>query len=81
MTFGEKLDTFDESRKDLLRFQDAAIMMIEPIFELTNGIPRYKVFPTKAYRQFVYGLNYIVEYGMYSCIYSYMYLLYTVRVG
>ena len=77
MTFGEKLDTFDESRKDLLRFQDAAIMLIGSISELINGIPLYKVFPTKAYRHFVYGMNYVVEYGMYSCIY----LLYTVRVS
>eukprot|EP00731_Ephydatia_muelleri_P017870 Em0010g968a len=63
MTFGEKLDTFDESRKDLLRFQDAAIMLIGSISELINGIPLYKVFPTKAYRHFVYGMNYVVEYG------------------
>ena len=52
-------------------------MMIGPVFELSNGIPLYKVFPTKAYRQFVYGMNYVLEYGMYSCIY----LLYTVRVS
>ena len=64
MTFGEKLDTFDESRKDLLEFQDGTIKMIGSIAELSVGAPLYKVFPTKAYRDFVYGNNCILEHGM-----------------
>ena len=66
MTFGEKLDTCTESRKDLLEFQNAAIKLIRSIFALVFGSPLYKVFPTKAYRDFVYGLNYTLKYGMYS---------------
>ena len=69
MTFGEKLDTFDESRKDLLEFQDATLTMISSMAELSIGMPLYKVFPTKAYKDFVYGSNYILEYGMYLWLY------------
>ena len=65
MTFGEKLDTFDESRKDLLEFQDVSIKMNRSVVELTLGAPLYKLFPTKAYSDFVNGNNYILEYGMY----------------
>ena len=65
MTFGEKLDTFDESRKDLLEFQDTTIKFINSLAELSFGVPLYKLFPTKAYRDFVNGSNYILEYGMY----------------
>ena len=65
MTFGEKLDTFDESRKDLLEFQDATIKFINSIAELSFGVPLYKLFHTKAYRDFVNGSNCILEYGMY----------------
>ena len=63
MTFGEKLDTFNESR-DILEFQDAAMKMIGSISELIIGTPFYKVFPTKAYKDFLYGNNYVMEYGM-----------------
>ena len=65
MTFGEKLDTFDDSRKDLLEFQDAAMKIIGSLVELTLAAPFYKLFPTKAYRDFLYGNNYILKYGMY----------------
>ena len=65
MTFGEKLDTFDDSRKDLLEFQDAVVMMVGSVAELTLAAPFYKLFPTKAYRDFLYGNNYTLKYGMY----------------
>eukprot|EP00731_Ephydatia_muelleri_P017926 Em0010g1024a len=65
MTFGEKMDTFDESRKDLLEFQDATIKFMNSIVDVTYGAPLYKLFPTKGYRDFVNGSNYILEYGMY----------------
>ena len=49
MVFGEKLDTFDESRKDLLEFQDAAIQLFLLLGKLMIEPPLYKYFPTKNY--------------------------------
>ena len=63
MVFGEKLDTFDESRKDLLEFQDAAIQFFLSLGKLMNEPPLYKYFPTKNYRQFVAAINCTRQHG------------------
>ena len=65
MVYGEKLNTFDESRKDLLEFQNAAIAFFELLFTLQIGPPLYKYFPTKTYRRFVQAITRIHEYGMF----------------
>ena len=52
-----------------LEFQDASLKMTGSVFEL--GTSLYKVFPTKAYGEFLYGCNYITEYGMHVWIYAF----------
>ena len=44
MTFGEKMDTFDESRTDLLEFQDVTVNLTNSIAVQTLGAPLYKLF-------------------------------------
>ena len=63
MVFGERLDTFDESRKDLQEFQNAAVELISLIGVLVNQPPLYKYFPTKTYRRFVAAMNCTRKYG------------------
>ena len=63
MVFGEKLDTFDESRKDLLEFQTTAIELISSIAMIFTSPPVYKYYPTKEYRKFVKVINKTLEQG------------------
>ena len=71
MVFGEKLDTFDESRKDLLEFQTTAIEFISSIM---SSPPVYKYYPTKEYRKFVNLCNRLFEQG--KCLHSCLIALY-----
>ena len=75
MVYGEKLDTFDESRKDLLEYQDAAIEIISLLIMLQRGPPLYRYFPTKNYRRFTAAINRTIQYGVFMlilqlCLYS-----------
>ena len=64
MVFGERLDTFDESRKDLQEFQNASIEAMSLVETLLNGPPVYKYFPTKTYQRFVGAINRTRQNGM-----------------
>ena len=66
MVFGEKVNTFDESIKDLLNFENAAIEFIELLAAIGTAPPLYKYFPTKIYRRFVRALTRVHEYG--TCV-------------
>ena len=68
MVYGEKLNTFDESRKDILEFQNAASAFVESTATLITEPPFYKYFPTKTYRRFVRAISHIHEYGMFTLI-------------
>ena len=63
MVFGERLDTFDESRKDLKEFQNAAVELVSLIGVLASQPPLYKYFPTKNYRRFVAAMKCTRKYG------------------
>ena len=52
MTFGEKLDTFDDSRMDLQEFEKITIDYAKNIEVIVFALPLYKYFPTKPYREF-----------------------------
>ena len=49
MVFGEKQDTFDESRKDLLEYQSSVIDLISYFGRIMSSPPVYKYYPTKEY--------------------------------
>ena len=68
MVYGEKLNTFDESRKDILEFQNAASAFVESTATLITEPPFYKYIPTKTYRRFVQAISHIHEYGMFMLI-------------
>ena len=68
MVFGEKLDSFDESRNDLLEFQDSAVQLILLLGKLMIEPPLYKYFPTKNYRHFVALINRIRQHGEFILI-------------
>ena len=68
MVYGEQLNTFDESRKDLLEFQNVAMEAIGLLARISNEPPLYKYFPTKTYRRFVGALTYVHEYGTFVVI-------------
>ena len=74
MVYGERLNTFDESRKDLLDFQNAAVRFIELISAISNAPPLYKYFPTKIYRRFVAAVTCVHEHGTFMVICMYMML-------
>eukprot|EP00731_Ephydatia_muelleri_P031105 Em0022g619a len=52
MTLGEKLDTFDESKKDLQEFEKISLDYAKNVEVIVFAPPLYKFFPTKAYRDF-----------------------------
>ena len=68
MVFGERLDTFDESKKDLLVFQNAAIELLSSMAALVNEPPVYKYFPTKNYKRFVAAINCTRQHGEFVLI-------------
>ena len=68
MVFGERLDTFDESRKDLQEFQNAAIELVSSVGVLMNQPPLYKYYPTKTYRRFVAAINCTRKHGTFMLI-------------
>ena len=68
MIYGEKLDTFDESRKDLMEFQNATLELFLTLGMLINVPPLYKYFPTKNYRRFVAALNSARQHGEFMVI-------------
>ena len=57
MVFGERLNTFDDSRKDLQEFQNASIEPMSLVDMLLNGPPVYKYCLTKNYQHFVGAIN------------------------
>ena len=66
MVYGEKLNTFDDSKTDLIEFQNAAIQLIELLSVMSSIPPLYKLFPTPTYRRFVQALNGVHKYGKLS---------------
>lgn len=52
MVFGEKLDTFDESRKDLLEFEKISLNYSMAVGVIGTAPPLYRYFPTKPYRDY-----------------------------
>ena len=68
MVFGERLNTFDESRKDLMEFQNAAVKLTQSIQGLNWTGSWIKYYPTKPVRDFLEGANYIRNYGMFMVI-------------
>ena len=65
MVYGERLNTFDESRKDLLEFQNA---VIELLARIANASPLYKYFRTKIYRHFVAAVSCVHEHGTFMVV-------------
>ncbi|KAL5469466.1 hypothetical protein EMCRGX_G030723 [Ephydatia muelleri] len=63
MVYGERLDTFDDSKTDLQEFQNAAIQLIGSLASIANRPPLYKVFPTPTYRHFAQALTDVHKYG------------------
>ena len=70
MVYGERLDTFDDSKTDLLEFQNAAIQLIGSLASIGIRPPLYKVFPTPTYRRFAQALTDVHKYGTFfhSCV-------------
>ena len=68
MVFGERLNTFDESKKDLMEFQNAAVKFIQSLqgFYLTGSWIKY--YRTKPFRDFLQGMDFIRKYGMFMVI-------------
>ena len=61
MVFGERLNTFDESKKDLMEFQNAAVKFLQslPGLHLTGSWIKY--YHTKPVRDFLEGLDFICK--------------------
>ena len=84
MVYGEKLDTFDESRKDLLKFQNAAMEFIGLFARIGTLPPLYKYFPIKTYRRYVEAVTRVQEYGMFlamSCLCIYCVAMFSSFLG
>ena len=68
MVYGrEKLDTFDESRKVLLEFQNAVMEFIGLVTRIGIFPSLYK-YPIKTYRRYVEAVTRVQEYGMFLAI-------------
>ena len=65
MVFGERLNTFDESKKDLMEFQNAAVKFIQSIQGLHWTGSWIKYYHTKPVRDFLEGMDSIRKYGMF----------------
>ena len=72
MVYGERLDTFDDSKTDLQEFQNAAIQLIGSLASIANRPPLYKVFPTPTYRHFAQALTDVHKYGMFFYFVRYL---------
>ena len=64
MTLGEKLDTFDESKKDLQEFEKISLDYAKNVEVIVFAPPLYKYFPTKAYRDFKRATDCMYEKGV-----------------
>ena len=68
MVFGERLNTFDESKKDLMEFQNAAVKFIQSLQGLNWTGSWIKYYRTKPVRDFLEGMDFIRKYGMFMVI-------------
>ena len=68
MVFGERLNTFDESRKDLMEFQNAAVKFIQSLQGLSLTGSWIKYYRTKPVMDFLEGMDFIRKYGMFMVI-------------
>ena len=64
MTLGEKLDTFDESKKDLQEFEKISLDYAKNVEVIVFAPSLYKYFPTKAYRDFKRATDCMYEKGI-----------------
>ena len=61
--FSERLNVYDDTDPVLKEFREAALDFIGNLAKIAMALPLYKIYPTKAYRDYLNGVNRMQSFG------------------